>query len=1081
MRFERFAPTSFLFLAIQFVFAFKVALAESPTWNYTFDNTKNEFEFSVQAGSESYELRGTLLRASTGFLKQVISQIQVNQGTGTIAPTTNTKLFGLELPRVMTIQPPILGTEYRPTFAVSTSGACPTRDMSFNFVVARSSTVSRNNMASPYQPAFGTFSWNSASGTATVNNIRSVADPSTNVISSFSLSGNSCTGGTVSTTGAGDLGGSWSFSLDFAGFYHTNADNGFFFFPQAAIAQSYSLSGSYAVIRSETVAYNSESLSYATATLSNSVSSFSAQGLQEPDDAEAIVPGDSLDLVIDSINSPFPGMFQSHISGTSSKLVCMVHFSSQAAIYCTGQSPNDANRLYTLTMLRQVRSFQQSRGFDGTTKVVRVDGVDRILVAGSFMRYGTVARSRLARFLTDGTLDPSYDPGTGPNGSVDTLAIDADGKAIIGGAFTSVSGVARNRLARINADGTLDTTFNPGSGFDVAPLKLILDASGRVLVGGNFTTYDGVGVNRVIRLNTDGSLDSSFNTGTGPGNVVQDVRVDSSARIYISGAFTSVNSIAHRYVSRLNSNGAVDTTFVPSTTVRLANSVVPLADGKILVGGSHALANYRAILRLNSDGSLDTTFNNPTTGTISTVREIVVGEGSYLLGGSNIIYNGVRNFMRLTTSGAFDTSFVANNYATSELVNSIAVDSRGRIFVAGRLNAYSGEGVSRVMALDASGNLLPWFSRGGGAAGNFRHVATIVPTLEGKLFIGGYFTVFDGVPRGGMARLNLDGTVDGSFETLGGFAAVGSNYSGVTSVLEYPGGKYVLTGNFDSYRGVTIPKHIGRFNYDGSIDTTFNPGTGASNSISRAVKQPDGKILIVGGFSTYAGVARTMVARLTSNGALDTTFQTTITGTNLYDVKILDDGKILIGGSFTAINGTGQVNIARLNTDGTLDSTFNSGTGPSAFVSTIAVGPDGKYYVGGAFVAFNGALNTYLVRLNTDGTLDPSFASQPLTPTGDANVTPGVVALAFSGTGPSAKLYIGGNFNLNGVAARVYRVEVSDGSLDTTFPPIDDSDLEVFCLTLQSDGKLLMGGDMFGVRGYSASGIVRILSTGQVD
>src|SRR4029434_8943900 len=111
----------------------------------------------------------------------------------------------------------------------------------------------------------------------------------------------------------------------------------------------------------------------------------------------------------------------------------------------------------------------------------------------------------------DGSLDNSFNPGTGPDYGVTSVAVQPDGKVLIGGYFYNVSGTNRNGIARLNANGSLDNTFDPGGGSNGGVKALALQSNGKVVIGGDFTTVNGTSRNHIARLNTDGSLDSSFN------------------------------------------------------------------------------------------------------------------------------------------------------------------------------------------------------------------------------------------------------------------------------------------------------------------------------------------------------------------------------------------------------------------------------------------------------------------------------------------------------------------------------------------------------------------------------------------
>jgi uncharacterized delta-60 repeat protein len=148
-------------------------------------------------------------------------------------------------------------------------------------------------------------------------------------------------------------------------------------------------------------------------------------------------------------------------------------------------------------------------------------------------------------------VDPTFNPGSGANLAVDQLALQPDGKVLIGGSFTSVGGTARNRIARLNADGTLDLSFNPGASGTGTVRTLMLQPDGKVLIGGNFTSIDGTVRNRIARLNADGSLDLSFDPGSGANGIVMALAVQPDGKVLIGGGFTSVNGTARNRIARI--------------------------------------------------------------------------------------------------------------------------------------------------------------------------------------------------------------------------------------------------------------------------------------------------------------------------------------------------------------------------------------------------------------------------------------------------------------------------------------------------------------------------------------------------
>ena len=196
---------------------------------------------------------------------------------------------------------------------------------------------------------------------------------------------------------------------------------------------------------------------------------------------------------------------------------------------------------------------------DVLTTSIQSDG--KIIIGGNFTSYNGNVINRIARLNTDGTLDTTFNPGTGANGYVYTTSIQSDGKIIIGGRFASFNGISRNGIARLNTDGTLDATFDPGTGTGTNALRYpsttSIQSDGKIIIGGIFTSYNGIVRNNIARLNTNGTLDATFNPGTGANNSVSTTSIQSDGKIIIGGSFTGYNDIGRNRITRINGNNTL--------------------------------------------------------------------------------------------------------------------------------------------------------------------------------------------------------------------------------------------------------------------------------------------------------------------------------------------------------------------------------------------------------------------------------------------------------------------------------------------------------------------------------------------
>ena len=380
-------------------------------------------------------------------------------------------------------------------------------------------------------------------------------------------------------------------------------------------------------------------------------------------------------------------------------------------------------------------------------------------------------------------------------------------------------------------------------------------------------------------------------------------------------------------------------------------------------------------------------------------------------------------------------------------VIAIAVQSDGQILIGSDFTTYN-----RIARLNADGSLDNSFDVGSGVGSvGMSYVNSIVIQSDGQILIGGLFTAYNGQPRNNIVRLNANGSLDESFND-------GSGVNGaLTCIAVQSDGKIVIGGLF------TTPRNrIARLNADGSLDTTFlNTGTGASATVSSIAIQSDGKILIGGLFTTYNGQSRTRIARLNADGSLDATF---VVGTgandNVRSISLQTDGKILIGGLFTTYNNQSQNCIARLNADGSLDNSFNVGSGANNSVYVISLQTDGKILIGGEFTTYNGTSRNRIARLNADGSLDNSFDVG----SGTSN---SVRSIELQNDG---KILIGGVFTTYNELSAPYIARITSKSDNAIIYPTEDG--TGFALTLGTVltyGQLNLSVDAVGSLGGSGS------------
>ena len=401
-------------------------------------------------------------------------------------------------------------------------------------------------------------------------------------------------------------------------------------------------------------------------------------------------------------------------------------------------------------------AYAPARWREMVAPYIKVSGVWKMAKSA----YIKVSGSWKNWFLQGGTVDQSFSAGLGFNSNTSPVAFAANGKFFVGGSFTSFNGVTTNRLVKLNSDGTRDTSFSVGTGafngFDADPSGIIVQPDQKVIVVGSFTAYGNPSyqsANRIIRLNSDGTRDTSFNVGTGI-------------------AFGAVRSAALQ------------------------------ADGKIVVIGTSS-----GIIRLNSDGTTDTSFN--------------VGTG----------FNG----------STYDGLLQAD----------------GKIVVSGDFTSYNGTAANRIIRLNSDGTRDTSFVIGTG----FNDTVFIALQTDGKIVASGWFTSYNGASANYIIRLNSDGTRDTSFVIGTGFNSFVNRRPFLQS-----NGKIIVPiddGGATSYKGVTIGRLI-RLDSSGNLEVNFQTNLGTITGVNRVFQHPDGNLIVTGAFTSVGAISASRIVKISS-------------------------------------------------------------------------------------------------------------------------------------------------------------------------------------------------------------------------
>jgi uncharacterized delta-60 repeat protein len=356
-------------------------------------------------------------------------------------------------------------------------------------------------------------------------------------------------------------------------------------------------------------------------------------------------------------------------------------------------------------------------GFNSDLDSIAIQSDGKIVVGGFFTDFNGTFSTYITRLNANGTRDTPFinNTGTSFNSRVESIAIQSDGKIVVGGFFTTFNGATANRIIRLNSDGTRDTAFTVGTGFSDSVRSITIQSDGKIVVGGDFTTFNGATVNRIVRLNSDGTRDTAFSTNTGTGfgsfTFVATIAIQSDGKIVVGGTFETFNGATANRIIRLNSDGTRDTAFTVGTG--FTNSVTTIAiqsDGKIVVGGFFTTFNSATanrIIRLNSDGTRDTAFSTNTgTGFSGNALSIAIqSDGKIVVGGAFTTFNGatVNHIVRLNSDGTRDTAFSTNTgTGFNSFVTTIAIQLDGKIVVGGIFDAFRGATANRIVRLNSN-------------------------------------------------------------------------------------------------------------------------------------------------------------------------------------------------------------------------------------------------------------------------------------------------------------------------------------------------------------------------------------------
>lgn len=379
----------------------------------------------------------------------------------------------------------------------------------------------------------------------------------------------------------------------------------------------------------------------------------------------------------------------------------------------------------TGALAQNSNSAIDSSRFNGPVNTIIVQHDGKIIIGGNFSSYNKQERRGIIRLNADGSVDKSFAIGGGFNNEVKALALQPDGKVIAGGAFSNYDGPGNscNRIVRLNSDGSMDNSFAISIGFQGKVMALAVQNDGKVLVGGMLVKFNSIACDGLVRLNANGTLDQNFAYVKGISGYVYAISVLANGKIMAGGYFGHFDKILSSGIVRLNSDGSLDNSFVVNKGFYTGSvyAMAPQPNGKILVAGnfkSYKEVPCHFITRLNNDGSLDNSF--PVSG--EPIKEysgygiftlVIQPDGKIIAAGKFDYYNTTlrQSVLRLNSDGSLDNSFGSETGFDTKghgaaLVSTIALAKEGTIIAAGSYLRYDNELRNNIAALDKNGKLI---------------------------------------------------------------------------------------------------------------------------------------------------------------------------------------------------------------------------------------------------------------------------------------------------------------------------------------------------------------------------------------
>lgn len=686
---------------------------------------------------------------------------------------------------------------------------------------------------------------------------------------------------------------------------------------------------------------------------------------------------------------------------------------------------------------------------------VQADG--RIIIAGDFVESHGIPTNGIARFNPDGSLDNTFTFKYNSTGIIYDIEEQADGKLIFAG---DVNTTELNYIFRLNNDGSKDEEFNAEFYYDLIT-EIELQSNGKIICLFGYH-------NKVVRINSDGSPDEDFtsdNIGSSSyGLHMRDLIVLTNDKILVAGLdHTNTGGLI-----RLNENGTVDNTFNVGTGADAAIYAIEVqSDSKIYAVGE--FSNFsgiqtKGLIRLNEDGSIDNTFSISASINdyfSNSIEDLIVNKYGeiFLVGYDNNRYN----LIKLDDSGNFDFTMKTgsiNKIPEIEYPNkhlSLCLKNDSTLLIGGIISSYNNESLIGLAPIDFDGDIVEFNPKLRGKS----IIKTVCKQNDGKLIFGGLFVETDSISTYKIARLNEDGSVDQAFQNN-----LEKIEGDIRDICQQSDNKIIIAGRLN-LNGPSLQGIFGmiRLNEDGTIDTEFTPHLSLFQYYDGVDKVLNitNQLIIIGGFNKVNGINKKGLARINYDGNLDETFNTAnILDFEYYDLdlKVMPNNNMMLIGALSSGGGF----IYRLTENGDIDTEFNPEMSFNHLTpKSIEITPKGDILIAAEnYDIFDNTIRP-IYHLNYDGKyIDSTSFFFHKYPKNLAAINDSVV-IAF------------GNHNQINYDTHYHISRLNLSSKVIDFQPINNSSISnANDLLIDSDSTILICGTFNKIRNNNLNGVARL-------